>query len=337
MNTAPAAPCEEPTDWRKWTPADWQRLEELRAGFLQGKSQDYWRNERDLQLYEAVFGQRIAWKWRAVLSAWPTRDGPSPQSVIWDWGCGSGIASHLVATFFDCRQIILTDQSPLAVRHAATRHRQAGRAILSHEQAKNVILAVSHVLGELSPEGVRQLLADTERARLLLWVEPGDRRHAQLLAGLRDLLLAQGWRALLPCPHQLPCPAGPNGGADWCHFFARPPAEAFQSAFWRTVSLRLGLDLRSLPVSFLILQRGTAVNPSADCRILGRPRRHKAYTTALLCRTDGQLHQTTIPRRTQPKLYRALDKWLEFPGVWPETPSNPHQTPDSSPAPQPKE
>ena len=60
-----------------FTPQDFKRLEALRARFLDADSvndtPDYWKDERDLELYHASFGERIGWKWAAVQALIPRR------------------------------------------------------------------------------------------------------------------------------------------------------------------------------------------------------------------------------------------------------------------------
>src|SRR5207244_1564733 len=100
------------------------------------------------------------------------------------------------------------------------------------------------------------------------------------LIAIREELLGP-FHVVAPCPHQGRCGLlAPGNERHWCHHFAEPPAEAFQSADWRRFSTELGIDLRSLPVSFLVLDRAMP-KPSPGARQVGRSRRYKGYTTYL--------------------------------------------------------
>ena len=50
-----------------WSEADWRLLAERRDGYLAGRPRP-WRGRRDLELYDATFARRIAWKWEYVLA-----------------------------------------------------------------------------------------------------------------------------------------------------------------------------------------------------------------------------------------------------------------------------
>jgi hypothetical protein len=308
----------EPVDWKSWSEGDWRRLQELREGFLQGVRENYWQTRRDLALYDAVFGERIAWKWAAVLSACAQAGIVCGGDTVWDWGCGSGVGGRLVAEFLRAEKVVVTDRSPLAVEHAAAGHREWGRAILPPPGPGGCVLVLSHLVGELDTSGWAELSSAFSAAGMIFWVEPGDRKHGQLLASARDDLLTQGWEVLLPCPHQKACPASAARTAHWCHFFARPPSTAFQSAFWQMASKRLGIDRRSLPLSFLVLRKsGAAAVRSPECRILGRPTLRKGYAEVLLCRSNGLLEEARVTKKTSPSEFRSLRKEVGFPGLWP--------------------
>ena len=81
-----------------FTPAEIATLERLRGRFLapDTRAGDYWRSEEELALYDSTFGERIGWKWDAVLSELSVRGWQPQGRRLVDWGCGSGIASRRV-------------------------------------------------------------------------------------------------------------------------------------------------------------------------------------------------------------------------------------------------
>ena len=94
------------------------------------------------------------------------------------------------------------------------------------------------------------------------------------------------FRVVAPCTHAARCGLH-QSPRDWCHFFAAPPPEIFRQHDWAEFSRRLGIDLRALPVSFLILGRGSAENPQALGRVIGRPRLQKGVALYDFCTAAG--------------------------------------------------
>jgi len=86
-----------------WTQLDWATLARLRDGFLSGNAArgPYWTSLNDLANYDLTYGERIGWKWDAVLRELRTRAWSPPAGLpILDWGCGSGIAGRRVSQAF---------------------------------------------------------------------------------------------------------------------------------------------------------------------------------------------------------------------------------------------
>src|SRR6202011_496947 len=105
----------------------------LRQRFLDGTAgaTDYWSSENDLALYDATFGERIGWKWDAVLSELAARGWQPRSRAVLDWACGSGVAGRRVAALWpEIESLALHDRSPLAVRFATAK----ARALLPHLQ-----------------------------------------------------------------------------------------------------------------------------------------------------------------------------------------------------------
>ncbi len=301
--------------------ADWQRLRVLRDRFLTDAREEYW-TERDLALYDATFAQRIGWKWDAALECL-ARAGWRPNAArMLDWGCGTGIASRAVAAWGGIRAAEVFDQSPLAAAFAvrALEHTRvsARRRTVEGPVEPGTLLLLSHVVGELQDDELARLAEMAATAEEVIWVEPGSREISRRLGSAREILRAAGHRFAAPCTQALACPMlEPENDRHWCHFFARPPTEIFQSSFWREFSMRLEIDLRSLPYSFLASSRlGVPSWPMNAERLIGRPRELKAHALLFCCGAEG-LHERALQKRDEPDLFRrVVKKGLDGVFVW---------------------
>ncbi|HGY92741.1 MAG TPA: hypothetical protein ENK43_16350 [Planctomycetes bacterium] len=299
-----------------------RRLQRLRDRFLRCETAeegvaDYWRDVRDLRAYDAVFAQRIGWKWDAVLDAVRRElSGFAPTQAV-DWGCGTAIASRrLVAHFPGCERVFLHDRSNASMDFAAQRleaeHPDVEIARLAEFPGIEADpLLISHVLGEMSPCDEVALIARVRTSRTVIWVEPGSKAVARRLSAIRDLLRDE-FVVLHPCPHQGPCAALENA-SDWCHFFATPPAEIFQSSDWMRLGRRLGLDLRSLPYHVLVLGRRDAFPdrptfPAENvARMLGRPDLGNKEARVCFCSARG-LERMRLVKSRNKELFRRMKK-----------------------------
>ena len=141
----------------------------------------------------------------------------------------------------------------------------------------------------------------------MIWVEPGTYDVSRGLGAIRDALL-DTFQLIAPCTHQGKCPVfAPENQRDWCHMFAPPPSEIFANPDWVKFGQRAGIDLRSLPYCFLVLDRRTPTLPDGWSRIIGRPEHFKPYARFLNCDATG-LNLLTLPKRNQPALYKQLDR-----------------------------
>ncbi len=325
-----AAPLSErralPTEQPPSPPAepDAAALARLRAVFLEGRGadRDYWETEADLAAYDATFAQRIGWKWDHVLGELEHRGWRLPPGPVLDWGCGSGVAARAVLDWFGTggvNGLYYWDRSPLARRFAVARarHKYPGLTVLEGWPPEPGLALVSHVLTELRPADLEALLAGLARAMAVIWVEPGTYEVSRALIRVREGLRGV-FHLVAPCPHAEVCGLlAPGLETHWCHHFAAPPPGVFGDPFWGRFARDLGVDLRSLPVSYLVLdRRPPAPLPPGTVRVLGRPRVYKAHALALACSAagvaEGELH-----RREHPALFR---RWAagDCPGwqVW---------------------
>ena len=300
-------------DWEK---VDWKALKRLRAAFLDGTAgtQDYWRSDRDLESYDLTFGQRIRWKWDYVLNELTGRGWLPPPGDVVDWGCGSGIATRAFLehfTFDTPPRLIFWDRSPLAVRYAA---RMAREAMLSvdvwldkpPEHAFGTLL-LSHVLTELSADQIDELIPLAAHATTVIWVEPGTHETSRRLIAVRERLRGI-FQIVSPCTHQAACGMlTPENERHWCHHFAPSPPGVFMDGNWARFAKLAGVDLRTLPLSFLVLDKRPQESGANVMRVIGRPRVYKAHALLLGCDSRG-VREYQVTKRLEPEAFRRLKK-----------------------------
>ncbi len=312
-----------------WESLDWEALDRLRETFLSGDKTrgPYWHTITDLECYDFTYGERIGWKWDAVLAelklrgwkppgwsaltpARPERTEVSPPHLpsILDWGCGSGIAGRRVVDFFGAAnfsRLVLHDHSNLAVDFAEFRAKQdfPGLAVerasvrFLREDSPIGLLVVSHVVNELTDEARAELTELCARAQAILWVEPGTHEVSRALGGWREQL-RERFSLVAPCPHQAACGVlAPGNERHWCHFFAAPPAGVYADSGWVRFGQRAGIDLRSLPYAFLAMERKFRAGPALDAVPRSADERRPDKDTAGLSRIIGE-----------PRLYKGYAK-----------------------------
>ncbi len=289
-------------------------LQRLRNGFLKGTAgqRDYWQSDQDLALYDATFAERIGWKWDAVLRELHLRGWHPPADSVLDWGCGTGIAGRRVLKAYpQLHSLQLHDRSARARRFAAERviEEAKGTTLFAGTPSpKGKLVLLSHVLNELRAGALSQLLEELKDAEAIIWVEAGTHSDSRHLSSIRGALLDSGLHLIAPCPHAVQCPMlEPIHQRHWCHHFAQPPAEIFQSGRWEQFRRELGIDLRSLPYSFFVFQRKEVSRPLPDdCqRVIGRPREFKGHDKVLACSRTG-LKEWILQKRDAPELLRDV-------------------------------
>jgi len=173
-------------------------------------------------------------------------------------------------------------------------------------------------LNELSDAARTALAGLAVRADEVLWVEPGSHAGSRQLGQEREWLRAAGFQVVAPCTHHGACPMLTEENArHWCHFFAPPPPAIFADSNWVRFGQRAGIDLRSLPYSFLALSRvgvPLADPPAAPAaplaRVIGRPEHFKPYARLLSCDASG-LTALELPKRADPALFKDLQRRKE--------------------------
>ncbi|MBL8860896.1 MAG: hypothetical protein JNK02_02705, partial [Planctomycetes bacterium] len=308
-------------------PADIALLFALRDGYvarseggLSGPLERTWSSARELALYDATFGARIGWKWRAVLAELSLRAITPPRGTILDWGSGTGVASRawIDALGAQGQRVLLHDHSAASRAFAAhalrARHPALEVVELEAPPAEPVdVLLASHVISELEDRDFDRLVDLGTRARFVVWVEPGAKPLARRLVEARERLRT-ALAVLAPCTHHAACPlAAPERARDWCHHLAAPPPEAFTTRLWNQVARELGIDLRSLPYSFLVLGRGPERDHGPDAaRILGRPRVEKGRALLDVCSAEG-VRVLRFLERLDKGAFRAFERAPQSP------------------------
>ena len=293
-------------------------LAALRARFLDGSNAGggYWKNEAVLALYDASFGERIGWKWDAVLGELNARGWHPAAKRVVDWGCGSGIAGRRVlAAWEGFESLTLTDVSQHAMRFAGARARQDFPAVRVRMKAEaeddvaGTLLLVSHVLNETDDAAAHRLIAAARRAEEIIWIEAGTHADSRRLISVREKLRAE-FDIIAPCTHAARCGMlAPENAAHWCHHFARVPSEASQDARWAQFGREFGIDMGTLPYSFLVLARrgARADEMRGFSRIIGRPRDEKGHFDVLSCSEAG-VEELVAQKRDVPEFARQLRK-----------------------------
>ncbi|MGB0581450.1 MAG: small ribosomal subunit Rsm22 family protein [Limisphaerales bacterium] len=309
-----------------WDKLNLNTLERLRKTFLAGEADvgNYWRKWDDLEQYDFIFARRIGWKWDAVLGELKRLGWQPPSGVMLDWGCGTGMASRCVLQHFGAakfREVRVHDQSKLAERFAIGAVKQeTGRLKVSAANSDTLasrkplgLLLLSHVLNELPPEQIANVIQLCQRAKAVIWVEPGAHAESRRLVEVREQLL-KDFKVMAPCTHANRCEMlASSNERHWCHFFADPPKEILKDPIWNRFSREMRIDLRSLPYSYLVLQhrkvkqQEETKNQSGLTRIIGRPRVYKPVLKMFCCDESG-LKDREAQKRDLPELYKICKK-----------------------------
>ncbi len=297
-----------------WETLDWARLDRLRATFLAGgrSTGAYWTSREDLANYDFTYAQRIGWKWDAVLRELRLRGWQPLPGPLLDWGCGSGVAGRRVLEFYGPEHfgtLRVFDRSRLAMDFASDRAREEfpGLPVTPDASPGGGTLVLSHVLNELDDAGQRALRSALAGADAVLWVEPGTYADSRALIAWREALRAD-LAPVAPCTHRRECGLlHAHNAAHWCHHFAEPPPGLAADADWVRFGQRAGIDLRSIPYSFLVLQRHGAPNHEGWSRVIGQPRLYKGFAKVLDCAAED-VREVGVQARDHQELLRAIKK-----------------------------
>lgn len=303
-----------------WADVDWDALRRLRARFLQfdtttGAAADYWKSSRELASYDFTFAERIGWKWDRVLAELAALGWTPPEGSVLDWGCGTGVAGRRVAAQWpeQVKKLLLWDRSRAAQQFAAQRARSTFPK-LSIERleagAGAETLVISHVLNELSNDGLDRLLAVVKQAQTVIWVEPGTHAASRKLIAVRAQLM-QFFRPVAPCSHAGACGLlTAENERHWCHHFAQAPREVFQDSGWGKFAKLVEVDLATVPFSYLVLDRRPVALSSgaARSRVIGVPRYFKGFDKVLSCEGEEGVMELVLQKRDAGELHKQMKK-----------------------------
>jgi ribosomal protein RSM22 (predicted rRNA methylase) len=142
---------------------------------------------------------------------------------------------------------------------------------------------------------------------VVIWVEPGTYETSRKLIALRERLRGP-FQVVSPCTHQAACGMlTPENERHWCHHFAPSPPEVFMDGNWARFAKLAGVDLRSLPLSFVVLDKRPQEPRVNAVRTIGRPRVYKAHALLLGCDSAG-VQEYRVTKREQPDAFRRLKK-----------------------------
>lgn len=268
------------------------------------------RNRSDVAAYAAY---RMPATFEAVRSALDglaeAAPGWSPASHV-DVGGGTGAAAWAAdATWGGPRETAVLDWAdPALVLGKELAAASSSPTLRAAEWRQSIIgagmtlpgadlVTVSYVLGELTPEARREVVAEAARAgQAVVVVEPGTPEGYLRIREARDQLIEAGLHVAAPCPHDGTCPI--EVGKDWCHFSAR----VSRSSLHRQVKGG-SLSYEDEKFSYVAATR-FPVQPAAS-RITRRPQIRKGLVQLELCgpETEGQTRVNVTKRHGD--LYKA--------------------------------
>jgi SAM-dependent methyltransferase len=290
---------------------DWNSLRELRDLFLADIPLDrpYWTSLGQLHDYDRTLGERIGWKWDAVIRELKCRNWTPPSRTLTDFGCGTGIAARrILAAFPDAfDSVTLVDHSAIAAGFARDRIQELAPGLPvtfdPPSAALHGTVLISHVLTELPEEDRAALTERLQTADAVVWVEPGTERCGKSLVRQRERL-RESFTLVAPCPHQQACGLLlPENEAHWCHHFAPAPSSAHQDPFWGHFRRELNLDIAPVAYSFLVTDK-TAKGDEGLNHLIGRPLRAPKFLRVLSCQKED-IAELVASRRSG-DIYRPL-------------------------------
>ncbi len=292
-------------------PIHWNDLRELRDLFLADLplERPYWTSLHQMSDYDRTLGERIGWKWDAVLKELKLRGWSPPTRTLTDFGCGTGIAvRRMLAAFpgaFD--RVVLMDHSAIATGFARNKIQEEFTGIPVElknptETPEGTVL-ISHVLTELTENAQADLAERLQSADAVVWVEPGTVRCGKALVQQREIL-RKTFTLVAPCPHQGECGLLlPENEAHWCHHFAPAPSAAHQDPFWGHFRRELNLDIGPVAYSFLVADK-TAAGDGGLSHLIGKPLRAPKFLRVLSCQKED-IAELVASRRSG-DIYRPL-------------------------------
>ncbi|MGW5348303.1 small ribosomal subunit Rsm22 family protein [Streptomyces sp. HUAS TT3] len=279
------------------------------------------RDRSDVAAYAAY---RMPATFEAVRGALAGLAGAAPQwapASHVDVGGGTGAATWAVdATWDGPRTTTVLDWAEPALALGRELAGASGSAVLRSAEWRRAVIGsgitlpeadlvtVSYVLGELTPEARRAVVAEAARAgQAVVLIEPGTPDGYLRIREARDQLIAAGLRVAAPCPHDGSCPI--EVGQDWCHFSAR----VSRSSLHRQVKGG-SLAYEDEKFSYVAATRFPAA--PVPFRITRKPQIRKGLVLLDLCGPQEEgLSRSTVTKR-HGDLYKAA-RDAEWGQEWP--------------------
>lgn len=308
---------------KTWSSEQWQQVRELRSLFLESTTgtvltEDYWKTDELLELYDQSLARRILWKWQHFLKdlshAPADLDFDAPASIL-DFGCGSGVSAEawLEAGVGRGHQWTPWDRSMRARAFTAKKWKSLGLNVEEISREKDLFskrwdwVVLSHVATELPKNVWDQLLLVLAQAKAVFWVDAGTPVVSRQLGEIREKLIREGFTTLGPCTHNRPCPLLKTAvDGMWCHHFAPTPSEVSHDPFFSRLRTELQIDFRSLPYSCLAMVRKNRIPDPQWDRILGRPRQYKGHVRLHSCHGHQGVRELRISHRLMKPLAKRL-------------------------------
>ncbi|MFJ9648649.1 small ribosomal subunit Rsm22 family protein [Streptomyces sp. NPDC101206] len=279
------------------------------------------RDRSDVAAYAAY---RMPATFEAVRGALAGLAGAAPQwapASHVDVGGGTGAATWAVdATWDGPRTTTVLDWAEPALALGRELAGASGSAVLRSAEWRRAVIGsgialpeadlvtVSYVLGELTPEARRAVVAEAARAgQAVVLIEPGTPDGYLRIREARDQLIGAGLRVAAPCPHDGTCPI--EVGQDWCHFSAR----VSRSSLHRRVKGG-SLAYEDEKFSYVAATRFPAA--PVPFRITRKPQIRKGLVLLDLCGPQAEgLSRSTVTKR-HGDLYKAA-RDAEWGQEWP--------------------
>lgn len=274
---------------------NWDRLRALRDLFFSGEplAEDYWTSTNLLRDYDITLGERIGWKWDAVIRELKLRGWTPPSSAIDDLGCGTAVATRRMLKAFPghFRRVNLWDRSARAMKYAKQKLRHEHPFVkvvcCAEPPAPHGLVLVSHVLTECDDEGAAEMVELLENARGAVWVEPGAYAASRMLIEVREAM-RDTFKVLAPCTHQAGCGLLAEGmEAHGCLHYAPSPEGVHQDPFWGHFRREMNLDLAPVAYSFLALGEKALAEDEGLSHLIGGPMKFPKYLRVLSCAEEG--------------------------------------------------
>lgn len=277
--------------------------------------------EKSYRPYSQYFGFINALKTKAVLEEierWGYFRVFHPGVQLIDLGAGTlgaslGAFDFLKEKQIEIAQLSAIDSHPEVVRWAAQTYADflPSRVQISSEWKEppsNSLILMANVWNEnlLAPsqkeirwneslwKKVLKSIQEADESQIFVFIEPASHKINERFLELRDFL-SQHTHILLPCTHQLPCPARKQ--AEWCHEekIFRAPNE-----FWNIVSF-LGFRQRVLSYSMLVVGKQRPAFSSSHARIVSSDVGGKGKSEKWLCAQGLRWKHSILDRHRCPQ------------------------------------